>query len=274
MAFTDLATIRKHLLSSETEKHSVTDILIYLIGQSEYILPESNLIESRETVKWRTSNSPTSDGPLELIDERDVSLANSHLIPGTVVVALNASLTTIYVEEVDYQIDYENGLLRRLSSGSIPNHQLVYAYYEKWAIFTRGVDYSMDDGRGYIRRTQNSSIPDRAHVFIDYTVDEGSLEDAAIIQAIVEANDIVVRGLSSNHTAASTDQGLKSGTTQLALSIIARSIAAQCLTANRASDAYNRAKEWQALSTLWEKKAWQTLGPFLDPNQLHSPVAQ
>jgi hypothetical protein len=174
MAFTDLATIRKHLLSSETEAFSVVDIPIQLTGQTIHELADTNLTEWSETVKWRDSIPPVSDGPLELADEKDASLANSCLIPGTVAVALNKSLNTVYVEEVDYRIDCINGLIRRLDSGSIPNHQLVYVYYEKWGMFTRDDDYSMDYERGYIQRTQNSSIPDGANIFMDYTVLEGS----------------------------------------------------------------------------------------------------
>jgi hypothetical protein len=100
------------------------------------------------------------------------------------------------------------------------------------------------------------------------------VEDTLIDQAIIEAQDLILRNLAEGYDEYSSDQGITTGATQLALSIVARGLAADVLIINSAADAYHRSKEWQALSELWESTAWETLSPFLDAQAMNSPVVQ
>ena len=274
MSFTSTTIVRKHLLGALVEARDVSVLPITLNEQSTFTLPDTNLLDSSDVIKWKITIHPSLDGPIELISDKSISLKDDHLVPATVVVTLSDGLDTIYLEERDYRIDYVKGAISRVVSGAIPNNQLVYVFYEKYEVFTRNQDYTIDYELGNISRTQNSLIPDGATVLIDYTVSKGGIEDVLIDQAIVEANDIVLRSLATEYDVSSTDQGLQTGTTLLSLSFVARTFAAETLTSNRSADAYNRAREWQRLSELWETKAWAALGPFLDPSQLRSPVAQ
>jgi hypothetical protein len=274
MSFTDRTTIRKHLISSVTPERSITGLPITLDGQESLALPDANLLEFSETVKLIKKIGPITDGPISMIGVKVLNLSYGKLVPDKVAVALSDSFSTVYVEEVDYRIDYNKGTIQRLASGSIPDSQPVYVYYEFYDTYTRTTDYTMDYDDGTIVRTAGSAIPDGATVLIDYTVPEGSLEDSMIELAIVEAEDIIVRCLSSEYSESSTDQGLETGASQLALSIIARSLGAEALIGNRSSDAPSRSREWQKLSEFWEAKGWETLAPFIDPNSVRSPVVQ
>ncbi|MBU1637305.1 hypothetical protein KKC97_06515, partial [bacterium] len=247
---------------------------ITLVGQTSFKLPDKNLQTASEIVKWKYTVHPCVDGPLELIAGKGIPIKDDHLVPGSAVVTLNDGLDTVYYEEKDYRIDYMHGMIFRLEHGAIPDQQFVYVYYEKYELFTLSSDYTIDYEDGYIARTQNSEIPDGATVLIDYTICKGGIEDELIDQAIIEAEDIILRSLAPEYDALSTDQGLETAATLLALSIVARGLAAGTLTSDRASDAYNRAREWQNLSAFWERKAWDAMGPFLDPCSLRSPVAQ
>jgi hypothetical protein len=274
MSFTSITVVRKHLLGALVAARDVNALPITLVGENELALPDINLVESSDVVKWKYTVHPCVDGPLALVGDKTIAIKDHHLVPGTAVVTIDDGLSTIYFEEKDFRIDYINGTIARLVSGTIPDNQPVYVYYEKYELFTRGSDYDIDYESGLIERLHNSAIPDSATVLIDYTVSKGGITDDAIDQAIVEASDIVVRSLAPEYTSSSTDQGLKTGTTLLTLSIVAQAFAADVLSSNRASDAYTRSREWQNLSKLWETKAWETLGPFLDHSQLRSPVAQ
>ena len=274
MAFTDLQTVRKHLISSKIPEQEVREHPVYLSGTNEVELPHGNLVESSETVKWVNRIHPEQDGSIQLITEKWAAINATFLIPGTVVVVTDDDLATVYVEEKDYVIDHQEGLIRRVASGDIPNLQQVFVHFERFDVFEQTTDYTMDYEDGKITRTAGSGIPSGTTVLVDYTVAEGSLEDAMIEQAITEAEDIVLRSLSSEYDESSDDQGLTTGATQLSLSIFARSMAAETLVANRSSDAHSRSREWQSLAAQLEAQAWQTLGSFLDPNKLNSPVVQ
>jgi len=274
MSFTSVTVVRKHLLGALVEARDVIALPITLVGESELALPDINLIEYSDVVKWKYTVHPCIDGPIVLVSDKTITIKDDHLVPGTAVVTIDDGISTVYFEEKDFRLDYINGTITRIESGAIPDNQQVYVYYEKYELFTRGSDYDIDYERGFIERLHSSAIPDGATVLIDYTVSKGGITDDAIDQAIIEAVDIVVRSLAPEYNSSSTDQGLKTGTTLLTLSIVAQAFAADVLTSNRSSDAYNRSREWQNLSKLWEAKAWETLGPFLDHSQLRSPVAQ
>lgn len=274
MSFTSIDLVRKHLMGSRSEAKETSCLPITLTERDALTLPDMNIISSSEIVKWKYTIHPSIDGPLELIADKFVQLKDSHLVPGSIIVTLNDGLGTVYNEGKDYRIDYINGAIARRDDEAIPDHQEVYVYYEKYEVFERDTDYTIDYDNGTIARTGTSTIPDGATILIDYLVVRGGVEETLIDQAVVEANDIVLRSLAPEYSAVSTDQGLMTATTMLALSIVARSYAAETLLSNRASDAYSRSREWQNLSVLWENKAWKILGPFLDVHSLRSPVTQ
>ena len=271
MSFTNLATVKKHLLSTDIGSQRVECVPITLNAEDDSILPDQNLVQYSEIVKWETTLPPTNEGPITMSDNGKMSLSAGNVVRGSVVVTLSETLSTVYVEEADYQLDYSSGALRRVPTGGIPNNQPVYVYYNKYSTFHPGSDYDMDYVRGTIRRRSGSSIPDKARVLVDYMRATGSVTDDLISQAIVEAEDLIVRSLSAAYSSSSTDQGLQTGATLLTLSIVARDMTAENLGRRVTSDSGGRAKEWQNLSTLYEARAWETLRPFLESCPVHSP---
>jgi len=274
MSYTSLSIVRAHLLNSDDDALSIQNLPITLTGQNDVALPHQHLVSNSETVKWDVQNLPGKDGPLTLSDYDKVQLSDGHLIRGSVVVTLGDTLSTVYTAETDYKVDYQSGFIHRLLSGAIPANQPVYVFYNCYAVFTGRTDYVLDCDRGTIHRTSNSAIPDGATVLIDYAVAAGSVTDALITQAIVEAEDLIVRSLATGYTAQSADQGLKTGATMLVLSFVARDMATEALARQPGSDAGTRAKEWQNLSALYEARAWETLRPYLERYPMHSPGKQ
>jgi hypothetical protein len=271
MPFTNLALIKKHLLGCDFGPLDITDVKVMLNGQLEVELPHHNLVSGSERVKWISQNQPLLDAGIQLNDFTWSSLSSNRLVQQSVVVATSDTLTSVYTNEVDYQVDYTNGRVRRVAGSLIPNNLPVRVYYQKFAVFDYETDYDLDTVRGLICRRENSTIPDGATVFVDYSVAAGNVSDELILQAIDETHDRLSRLLSASYSQQSNDAGLQTGETELVLSILSRDRAAEVLSRRSSSDGPARAKEWLNLSAYYEAQAWKSLRPFLDPYAQHSP---
>lgn len=274
MSFTTVETIRKHLVAAALPEQQIENATVTLAGTDNSFLPHAHLVEESVRVKLPASEVPELDSTVLLVDENNESLGHKFLARGSVVVANDLALTQVFDEERDYRVDHQNGKLKRLASGDIPNSTPVAVWYDWYENFEQSADYIVNHSTGEIRRTTGSAIPDGATVLVDYTVMQGAAEDELIAQAITEAEDIIVRNLREGYSAVSSDQGLKTGANYLTLSIVARGMSALTLTRNVGSDAYSRAREWQQLSEKWFAAAWQVLAPFITPHSLRSTLAE
>lgn len=274
MAFTDLATVRKHLVAASVPSQTYENSPVTLTGTTPQYLPHAHLLSNSVIVKWLASDKPERENAVLLINEDDSSLAHKNVVRNSVTVAADLALSQVFSEELDYRMNHRLGRIRRLAGGNISNSFPVVVWYHYYELFDETTDFIVDHSAGSVRRTTGSAIPDGANVLVDYTISQGSAEDVLIDQAIVEAQDIIVRGLRDGYTAASTDQGLKTGANYLALSIVSRGMSALMLTRNVGSDAYSRAREWQQLSDKWFGAAWNVLAPFVDPHSLRSIVVE
>jgi hypothetical protein len=271
MSFTTLSIVQKHLLSKAVGILDVLALPVTLTGEDWLELPHHNLEDKSDVVKWDVDVLPFMEGPVGLSGYTWSSLSSHPIVPESVLVVTSEALSTIYVEEKDYKVDYPNGRFRRVEGGSILDNQPVYIYGNYYSVFDSESDYELDIENGRIRRRSGSTIPDGATVLVDYRVTAGEATEELIQQAILEAEDLIIRLLTPPYTAASADQGLNTGATELALSLIARDLATESLSRRSTSDASGRAREWQNLSRFYEERAWQTLQPFLDRSLLRSP---
>jgi hypothetical protein len=274
MSFTTPILVKTHLLTGTFPELVIRDHAVTFTDTTEIELPHHNLVADSIVVKRDVLAAPYLDSSATLKEEEFVSLEHAQLVPGSAVVTLSEALTTVYVDEVDYQIDYVNGRVRRLASGSIPDQQPVIVYYDYFSLFERGPDFSIDEANGILTREEGGAISAGATVLVDYTVAAGAVEDDLITEAIAEAEDMILRLLSPDYNSGSTDQGLKTGATELSLSIICRAAAAEALSRRATTDISGRAKEWQQLSRFYEQQAWNTLAPFLLPLSVRSPFRQ
>jgi hypothetical protein len=231
------------------------------------------LIDGAVVVKWIASESPTREASIVMNNYNETSLAHTQIVPKSLVAALDESLQTVFAEEKDFAVNESDGKIARVPGTVISNAIPIVAWYDYFTPFVEGDDYSLNLEKGTVARASGSAIPDGATVLVDYTVAEGSADDLLIDAAILEAEDMIVRCLREGYTSASSDIGLHSGATYLALSIVARGMAAFTLNKSRNSDAASRSKEWQSLSENWWKFAWDTLAPFTLPHSFRSPLA-
>lgn len=270
MPFIDLPTVRKHLVAANIPASDVHDARVTLHTTDTVQLPHGNLLGGSVRVKIVKSDVPTLETSILLVDEDFTMLQSKHFVPGSVVVAADRALTTVFTEELDFRVEYGDGALARVATGSIPNTTPVQVWYDSYIVYQEDADYILNLTTGSLRRTATSAIPDGATVLVDYTVANGAAEDELIEQAIIEAEDIIIRNLRPGFSSASTDQGLKTGACYLTLAHVAGCMSALALTRHSGTDAHSRAREWLALANQWNDIAWNVLAPFVTPHRLRA----
>ena len=274
MAWASLEVIKKHLQDSGIEIEEMHDEAQVLVGTESVQLNHCYIESGSEKVKTIDSSTPYADGENILNGTTWKPLDHVQIVPNSVVVVSDQLLSIIYEEGVDYVINYKMGEIKRDASGAIPDGGMVYVWYQYYTIHTKYTDYIIDEEAGTIARINGGGIADGSQVWVDYKIDALTISDNLVSQAITEAEGKILDKLSSDYNASSTDQGLKTGATELTLSIVARGMAAEAMRMYPSIKAAAVSKQWQTLSDRYEKQAWQTLSKFLAATELRSAKVQ
>lgn len=271
MAFTNIALVRKHISQYDLGTERIENLPCQLTGADWIQLPHISISDSSEKVKAKEQFSPTEE-EIHLTGEEWSSLSHSELVLDSVVVASDSSLGKIFVENTDYSVDYEEGKIKRQASGEIPDGAEVVAWYLFYKIYQRDSDYQIDYQEGKIKRITSGSIGDGQWVVIDYVVEYGCLSDEIISNAILEANDQVLKLIDPGYHS-STEQSLVTAETYLAVSILCGIKGAESLNANPPGTTAGRSFDaWHGLSDSYRKKAFLILSGY-GKKSFHKPVA-
>ena len=274
MAWTTLEIIKKHLQESGVEVDSICNEFHVLTGTEEEQLEHAYLTDKSETVKTIDSATPYYDGENKLSGTSWKSLDHEQIVPGALVAASNTLLTTIYIEGVDFVVEYPTGRIRRIEGGAISDGSMVCIWYQYYTVHTKDTDYTINYESGRLARIDGGEIADGSPVWVDYKISAVTVADSLINQAIVEVEGKILDRLSSDYSEESTDQGLKTGSTELTLSIVTREMSAETMRKYPSSQAGPLAKQWRNLSIRYEEQAWETLSPFLVSPALHGAKVQ
>lgn len=274
MSWTDLATVRKHLQETsvaatviENEEHTLT-------GTSEVQLEHKSITQNSEEVKTIDLVSPYDAGAKILTGTNWRTLEHDDLVPNSVVITADQALDTVYIEGTDYVVDYEQGKIKRVTGTSIPSEGTVYVWYFYFTVHVRDTDYEIGYDNGELNRIDGGSIADGSTVYVDYTTSAGTATDDLINEAITEAEDKILARLKDEYSSSSTDQGLKTGATELALSIICNAKAMDMMLKSPSDQADGAANQWRAMSLRYEEQAWETLDRFLKSRSRRGAVAK
>ena len=274
MSWTSLSIIRQHLQDSSVAVESVIDEKHTLNGTELTQLEHAYITVNSEKIKTIDSVTPYYDGQNKLSGISWKTLDHENIIPGTFVAASSTLLSTVYVEDVDFVVDYSAGKIKRAADGSIPDGGTVYIWYQHYTVHAGDTDYSLDYEAGTIRRLEGGGIADGSQIWADYKLSTPTTSDNLINQAITEAEGKILDRLSSDYDAGSTDQGLKTGATELTLSLISREMAAEAMRTYASDQASAVAKQWRKLSNRYERQAWKTRAKFLAPPVLRGVSVQ
>jgi hypothetical protein len=261
MPFTTKEIVRKHILEHHLGTGSIENEPVSLTGEDRVGLQRRLILKDSERVKGKEQLEPAEEA-VDFTSADIFELSHSELIPETVVLAADSSLGAIYVENVDYSIDYDSGKVRRIDSGSIAQGSSAVIWYLFYRLYQKGVDYDFDYQKGQIRRRSSGAIESGQRVLVDYTTEFGDLDDDAVENAITEANEQVIAYIDSSYKN-SADRSLVIAETYVAVSIICR-IRAMEAVAPLGTDRSGAAESqsWAALSDMYKKDAFLILYKF------------
>lgn len=261
MPFTTKEIVKNHILDHHLGAANIVNEPLQLVGGDSAQLSRGMILQSSEKVKARESNQPAIQ-EISFASGDTVVLMHPKLIPESVVVASDSSLGQIYVENIDYHIDYDTGSIRRLATGAIPSGGSVAIWYFYHRIYQRSVDYSIDYQKGTIKRYNTGAIESGQWVLIDYTVEYGNLDDAAIENAITEANGQLISFIDEAYSD-SADRSLVTAETYLAVAIICRIRAMESISPSRNGNVKGpEAQSWSAISEQYRREAYNILSRF------------
>jgi len=263
MSWTDSNTVKKHLLQSEVPTEQVENEEHTLWGTEPVQLRSALISAGSEEVKTIALSAPYSQGGLMLTGYNWASFDHQDLVPESVVAAFDPHRTTIYREGVDYVVDYEKGQVRRAPGSAIGDGDVVYFWCQYFTIHLKDTDYTIDYGSGLLARIEGGGIASGGIVYVDYTTTASTVPDALIEEAITEAEDKILTRLSEEYGPESTEQGLTTGATELAIAIIANAKAMDIMNRTQAPFSDDMAGQWRLISERYDAEAWRTLSPYL-----------
>jgi len=271
MAFTTSEIVKKHILDHHLGSTNVENESVRLQGTDWIQLHKHVILEGSEKIKGKEQLEPTRED-ISFASADNQSLSNSELIQDTVVAAGDSSLGTIYLENVDYHVDYDSGEITRLAGGAIPSGATVSVWYLYYRVYEKGVDYDIDYRRGRVKRITSGALESGQSILADYTAEYGALDDDAIKNAISEANVRIIDFIDSAYHD-SSDGLLVTAETYLAVSIICGIRAMESVSPSLGKAGSADAMSWTALSEMYKKEAYNILSRYAAPfDNLNSPA--
>jgi len=272
MPFTNIDLVKKHLLQHRIGLSERENLPVKLTASAPFKLPEQTLVASSEKIKGKEQVVPTQE-TIDFSGGDTVQLQRGELIPDTVVVSSDSSLGSIYVENVDFHVDYDTGRITLLSTGSIPSGSSAVIWYLYFRVYQAGTDYDLDYSNGEITIVPGGAIEDGQWAFVDYQVEFGFFGDDLIANAIVEA-DAEIRSRLQPAFQDATDQNLITGETYWAVSILCNIKSLEALNLNLPG---NQAKAlsdaWGTRSESYRQQALAALLSYIQPlNMLQAPI--
>lgn len=270
MAFTTKEIVKKHILDHHLGSAIVENEKARIQGLDWIQLQKKMILVGSEKIKGKEQIEPARED-IDFGTADTQNLTHSELIQDTVVAASDSSLGIIYIENVDYHVDYDDGCFTRISSGSIPQGAAITVWYLYYRVYEKGVDYDIDYQRGRIKRRSGGAIESGQWIYADYTAEYGALDDDAIVNAISEANSRILDYIDATHHD-SNDKLLVSAETYLAVSIICRIRAMESISPSRGKTESADAMSWTALSDMYKKETFNILAKYASPsNNLNPP---
>ena len=278
MALTDINTIKNIILFSPVILNPIRNAAVLLQNTSRSQFPHRSLVEDSEIVKLNAVPAPLLDplSPITLLAGAPITLTHTAIMPDTVVVAADLGLITVYVENLDYVIDYDDGTITVANpANNITPGDAVYVWTQYFSIMSAATDYVIDYQQGTIARRLGSDIPTNAFVSVDYQHSLNQPTDAAILEAITQADQWFKPRLRSPYTLESTDNGLKAAASLYVVHLLCLSMSFAELGAAARSQSDDLARRWLELAESYKSTAMSHLSKYLQFSALdHAHLVQ
>ncbi|MBU0982363.1 MAG: hypothetical protein KKA42_00720, partial [candidate division Zixibacteria bacterium] len=195
------------------------------------------------------------------LTEPGVVFAPGPVVSGSVIVASDSSLGTVYQENVDYIVSPAEGRLLLKDGGSLSSGDSVTVWYLPYTVYEAGLDYTVQAALGQIRRLSGGGIADGETVLIDYTPVNGGTDDTIIESAVTAANRFIESEIDENADGGEIP-ALAQAATYLALEAVCRGTAARELTRNGGDSV---ARVWITLAENYAAQATGLLKAYKPP---------
>ncbi len=264
MAYTNVELLRHTLTTPVPIQEKVTDQAVIL--GSDYVTFFNGPVEHASvTVKSIQSTSPVRT-TLTLTHQR-TSIVAAPLVRGSVVVASDSSLGSLYTENVDYIVDYTEGDVLIKEGGSLALGQTVTVWYVAYITYQEGSDYLLDATNGRLKRTAGGDIAVGETVWLDYQPVYASIDEELLTKAVTEANGLIEREVDPDGQFGA-DPTLQASATYRALEIVCHAAAARELSSLRGED--RTALAWIRLAEKYAARSERLLrsfrAPYANPN--------
>jgi len=257
MSYTSVDNVKKYLADSFPRLSRISD-QAFLLSGSDYLSFFGGAVESDDMVVKSIQTVDLSRTSVTFAIDR-VSLSSSPLVPGSVVVASDSSLGTIYTENVDYIVDPGAGDIVRKSSGALASNQQVTVWYSSYFLYTLNTDYQLNHDAGEIKRSPTGSIASEETVYLDYTPVLKAYNDEIINASVMLANGLVQNEVDADGNFGA-NPALETAATFRALAIVCQTSAVRDLSQSRGRNRV--ATDWLQLADSFDRKATEMLSRF------------
>jgi len=260
MSYTTVDLVRHHLTAAFPVQEKVFDQPVVLDGTETVTFFAGQVDETSVRVKSLQSNQVQQ---IQLtLTGGATALSTAPVVRGSVVVASDSSLGTVYTENKDYIIDYSSGHLYIKNGGNLSSGMQVTVWFQDYVLYVSGSDYHLDSEQGTIRRMTGGDIADKETVILDYTPVYANYTEEIINNAVLEANNLIEREVDPDRMFGA-DPVLQAVATYRALAIISRTAAARVLSAHRSED--RSAIAWMKLADVFAEQSQKLLASFRPP---------
>jgi len=260
MSYTNTEQVRYHLANSFPTHESVRDQLFKLEGTDNKSFYRGAVEEESIVVKSRQSNELLRT--ILTLESSASLLSTSPLVEGSVVVASDSSLGTIYVENRDYIVDYQDGLLSLKSGGDLSAGSQITVWYQPYTVYIAGSDFQVVTDIGEIRRMSGGDIADGESVYLDYSTVDPCYTEQMLTNAVAEANGLIERQIDPDGRFGA-DPALHTAATYRALELICHACASRELSSGRNEDRV--ALAWMKLADVFALRSANLLASFRAP---------
>lgn len=260
MSYTNIELVRHHLATEFPIRDQVYDQIVVL-NSDDYIyfflgaIDESSLI-----AKSIQTNEPEQK---QIILGSGANAVDSFpLQRESVVVSSDSSLGTIYIENGDYVIDYDNAQLYIKANGSLTSGDTVTVWYKKYVLYINNSDYQINDENGKIRRMIGGDIASHETILIDYTPVYKSHTEEVLNNAVLEANNHIENEIDQDQIYGANPV-LQAAATYRALEIVCQTAAARELSSLRGEE--KSAVVWMKLADVYAERSDKFMRSFRPP---------
>ena len=260
MSYTTVERVRSYLTSNHALAERVANLPITLRDTTPMKIWGCAVESGSLQVKSQQTLNPVRRSII--VSASGVTLTNAPIVRGSVVVATDSSLGRIYVENLDYIVQYESSILQPKSGGALVIGQIVMVWYIPMHVYLAGEDYAIDYEHAEFRRLASGGIESGESVELDFVPVFTGFDEQLLAVAVNEANSAIEREIDPERQFGA-DESLAAAATGKALEIVCYSAATRELSNGRGLDRI--ALAWLKLAESYHERGADLLSSFRPP---------